>query len=185
MTLSHCCVHLSLTLVNVSLLLGLMHFPTRPLQRVQAMMSFIKPFIASPSKKPTSLDVLVATAGDLQRGLSSGQLTSVGLVDAYLDQIENHDDYLHAIISKPPRVRLVEQARKLDEERESKAVRGRLHGIPILIKVGLQTFLSAYSLILFYRTISRHCQSCTWARLQAVSLLLVPNPRAMLRSLIV
>lgn len=152
------------------------------------MMSFVKPFIASPSKKPTSLDVLVATAGDLQRGLSSGQLTSVELVDAYLDQIENHDGYLHAIISKPPRARLVEQARKLDEERENKAIRGRLHGIPTLIKVGLQTFLFAYSLILVilvYRTTSRHYQSCTWARLQAASLLLVPNPRAMLRLSIV
>ena len=176
MTLSRCCVLLSLILFAGTLLLALMHFPSRPLPRVQAIMSFVKPFITSSSKQPTSLDLLVATAGDLQRGLSSGQLTSVELVDAYLAQIENHDDYLHAIISKPPRARLVEQAKKLDEERNNKAIRGKLHGIPILIKVGLQTFLFINSLSVVCRTISRHCQSCAWAPLRAASLLLVPNP---------
>lgn len=129
---------------------------------------------------PTSLDLLVATAGDLQKGLSSGHLTSVELVDAYLDQIEKHDGYLHAIISKPPRASLFEQARKLDEERQSKSIRGKLHGIPILIKVGLPHCHFAHSLILVYRITLRHCQYCIWAQLQAAWLLLIPNPRAML-----
>ena len=87
------------------------------------------------SKGPTSLNLLVATAGDLQKALSSGHLTSVELVSACLDQIERHDAYLHAIISKPPRANLVEQAQKLDEERKEKGVRGKFHGIPVLIKV--------------------------------------------------
>ena len=164
-------VDLSLILFVVSLRLSLIHFPTRPLQSVQAIMSFIKPFVASPSKKSTSLDVLVATAGDLQRGLSSGESTSVELVEAYLDPKSKSmmATYTRSSVS-PPRARLVEQARKLDEERENKAVRGKLHGIPILIKVGLQTFLPADSLIFVYRTTSRHCQSCTWVRLRAPSL---------------
>ncbi|KAM0801933.1 amidase signature domain-containing protein [Usnea florida] len=139
MTLSRYCVNLSLILVAGSLVLGLMHFPSRPLPSVQAMMSFFKPFITSSPNQPTSLDLLVATAGDLQRGLSSGQLTSVELVDACLAQIENHDGYFHAIISKPPRATLVEQAKKLDEERRNKAIRGKLHGIPILIKDNIAT----------------------------------------------
>ena len=83
----------------------------------------------------TSVDLLAATAGDLQRDLSSGILTSVELVNACLDQIERHDDYLHAVISKPPRAYLVEQAQKLDVERKMKGMRSKLHGIPILIKV--------------------------------------------------
>ena len=161
--------------------MGSMHFPTKPLQRLQAMMSLVEPLSSSSSKKLMSLDLIVATAGDLQKGLSSGQLTSFELVDAYLDQIEKQDGYLNAMISKPPRARLLKLAKKLDEERKNKAVRGKLHGIPILIKVSLQTFSIAYSLISPYRTTSRRCQSCTWAPLQAASLLLVPNPRVMLK----
>ena len=84
---------------------------------------------------PTSINLLAATAGDLQRDLSSGSLTSVELVNACLDQIEQHDEYLHAVISKPPRTYLVEQAQKLDIERKTKGIRSKLHGIPILIKV--------------------------------------------------
>ena len=83
----------------------------------------------------TSINLLAATAGDLQRDLSSGNLTSVELVNACFDQIEQHDDYLHAVISKPPRAYLVEQAQKLDVERKTKGIRSKLHGIPILIKV--------------------------------------------------
>ena len=82
-----------------------------------------------------SLNLLAATAGDLQRDLSSGSLTSVELVNACLDQIELHDDYLHAVISKAPRAHLVKQAQKLDIERKTKGTRSKLHGIPILIKV--------------------------------------------------
>ncbi len=134
MILSHRCVHFSIILFLVSLVLGLMRFPARPLQRFQAMMSFMRPFTAS-SKKPTPSDLLVATAAGLQRDLSSGHLTSVDLINACSDQIEQHDDYLHAIISRPPRASLVEQAKKLDEERKKGGVRSKLHGIPILIKV--------------------------------------------------
>ena len=92
----------------------------------------------------TSINLLAATAGDLQRDLSSGNLTSVELVNACLDQIEQHDDYLHAVISKPPRAYLVEQAQKLDVERKTKGIRSKLHGIPILIKVLPSLFVCKY-----------------------------------------
>ena len=92
----------------------------------------------------TSVNLLAATAGDLQRDLSSGNLTSVELVNACLDQIEQHDDYLHAVISKPPRAYLVEQAQKLDVERKTKGIRSKLHGIPILIKVLVSFFVCKY-----------------------------------------
>lgn len=87
------------------------------------------------SESSTSLNLLVATAGDLQKELSSGKLTSVDLVNACLDQIEQYDGYLHAMISKAPRKSLIEQAQKLDNERKTDGVRSMLHGIPILIKV--------------------------------------------------
>lgn len=46
----------------------------------------------SSPKRPMSVNLLVSTAADLQRDLSSGHLTSVELVNACLDQIEQHDD---------------------------------------------------------------------------------------------
>ena len=82
-----------------------------------------------------SIILLAATAGDLQRDLSSGRLTSVQLVNARLHQIEQHDDYIHAVISEPPRAHMVEQAQKLDVERKMKGMRSKLHGIPTLIQV--------------------------------------------------
>lgn len=88
-------------------------------------------------------NLLVATAGDLQRELSSGKLASTDLVNACLDQIEKHDGYLRAMISVAPRAILVEQAQRLDDERKTNKIRGKLHGIPILIKV-LQTPLHAF-----------------------------------------
>lgn len=80
-------------------------------------------------------NLLVATAADLQRGLRSKDFTSVDLIDACLDQIKRHDEYLHAMISVAPRASLLDQAQKLDDERRNNKVRGKLHGIPILVKV--------------------------------------------------
>lgn len=89
-----------------------------------------------------SLNLLTATAGDVQRDLISETLTSVELVNACLDQIEQHDDYLNAVISKAPRAHLVEQAQSLDVERKMKGIRSKLHGIPILIKLLPSLFVS-------------------------------------------
>lgn len=84
-----------------------------------------------------SLDLLTATAGDLQKKLCSGDLTSVQLVNACLDQIEKHDGYLHGVIAKAPRASITQQAQKLDDERAAGKLRGKLHGVPILLKVCL------------------------------------------------
>ena len=136
MALPQCRVNVPIFILLISHTLSLMHFRLETLQRPQPTMSFV-----SLSKRPTSVDLLVATAVDLQRDLSSGNLTSVELVNACLDQIEQHDDHLNAIISKPPRVNLVVQAQKLDVERKMKRIRGKLHGIPVLIKVLPSLFL--------------------------------------------
>ena len=79
---------------------------------------------------PASVNLLVATAGNLQKDLSSGHLTSVELVNACLELIEQHNDYFHAIISKPPRPKFVWKVQILDIERERKAMSGKLHGTP-------------------------------------------------------
>ena len=89
------------------------------------------------------IDLLVATAGELEKDLACGKLTSVDLVNACLDQIDQHDGYLHAMISKAPRASLVQQAQELDDERKNQKTRSKLHGIPVLVKV-LQPFTHSF-----------------------------------------
>jgi hypothetical protein len=89
---------------------------------------------------PMSINLLTATVSELQEKLSEGKTTSKALVQLYLDQITNHNDYLKAVIATAPEDALKEIANDLDNERASGAVRGPLHGIPILIKVR-RTFL--------------------------------------------
>ena len=90
--------------------------------------------------KGRKFDVLRATATELADRLAVGNLTSVNLIERYLAQIEahNHDGVgLRAIASMPSRERLLARAEELDVERQHGKVRGPLHGIPIIVKVGI------------------------------------------------
>ncbi|KAK4199067.1 putative amidase family protein [Triangularia verruculosa] len=90
------------------------------------------------STKP--FDPLLADAGTLQELLDQKIVTtSLELVDAYLAQIETHDDYLHAVIQTTPRELLETICKHLDEERARGCDRGPLHGIPILLKDNIAT----------------------------------------------
>lgn len=102
------------------------------------------------------LDLLTATVDDIQRLLStSSGLTSKQLVFLYLAQIQRHDDYLRAVISTSPENNLLHRAQLLDDERKAGAVRGPLHGIPVLLKdniatqpaTGLDTTAGSFALI--------------------------------------
>ncbi|KAL6693352.1 amidase signature domain-containing protein [Trichoderma pleuroticola] len=91
-----------------------------------------------PSGTPQrSIDLLTATAEDLQQLLKAGELTSVELVDRCFAQIDKHDDYLRAVLQRNPQARTV--AATLDLERKNGHIRGPLHGIPILIKDNIAT----------------------------------------------
>ncbi|KAK3899057.1 amidase signature domain-containing protein [Staphylotrichum tortipilum] len=102
-------------------------------------------------------DPLVATASDLQKLLDDGVVTSEGLVNVYLAQIEKHNHHgmkLNAVISTTPRDTLLTIARGLDQERRVRGKRGPLHGIPIILKdsictpsVGLPTTCGSYALV--------------------------------------
>lgn len=77
---------------------------------------------------------------EIRSKLALGETTSVGLVGLFLDQIERHNHAglgLNAIVSACPRDIAVAQAKRLDEERSAGRIRSKLHGIPIIIKVGL------------------------------------------------
>jgi amidase len=84
-------------------------------------------------------NVLTATASELQDRLKAKTLTSVEIITAYLTQIEKHNHAgakLNAIISVAPRELVLGTAKKLDYERSAGKIRGPLHGLPIIIKVG-------------------------------------------------
>lgn len=87
-----------------------------------------------PSGTPRrTIDLLTATAEDLQQLLTTDELTSVELVDLCFAQMDRHDNYLRAVLQRNPQARTVAAA--LDLERKNGHLRGPLHGIPILVKV--------------------------------------------------
>ena len=72
------------------------------------------------SHKP-ELDLLRATAGDLQAMLNNGEVSCVQLVERYLDQIDRHNfkgARLYAVISTAARSEALSKAHLLDLERE-------------------------------------------------------------------
>ncbi|MBB2902435.1 amidase [Kineococcus radiotolerans] len=77
-------------------------------------------------------------AVDAAARLAAGAVTSVGLVRAYLDRIAAYDDPhgdqpgLRSVVAVGPDVLRV--AARRDAERAAGAVRGPLHGVPVLVK---------------------------------------------------
>lgn len=77
---------------------------------------------------------------EIRDALDRGDTTSVRLVQAYLARIEAIDrsgPRLRSVLSLNPNA--LDQAKALDEERQSKGPRGPLHGVPILIKDNIET----------------------------------------------
>src|SRR5271170_211258 len=95
------------------------------------------------SVKPFHLDFHLdeATISDVQAAYKSGTLTSVKLVQAYLDRIRACDQAgpkLNVVIFLNPRA--LEEAAALDEHfRKTGKFVGPLHGIPVLLKDNVNT----------------------------------------------
>lgn len=97
--------------------------------------SLLPPFQSSAKMASVSLDLPRITASELQELLTAGQVKSSQLIEAYLSHINKHEGYLNALIARPTRQSLLQQAQTLDSERAQGKLRSRLHGIPILVKV--------------------------------------------------
>jgi amidase len=77
---------------------------------------------------------------ELQEKMASGELTALGLLESYLeriDQLDRHGPAIHAVIELNPDAPQI--AATLDLERQAGRIRGPLHGIPILIKDNIDT----------------------------------------------
>ena len=84
-----------------------------------------------------SIDVLRATAAELETYLRNGDTTCKAVVEAYYDQIQKHNKaglHPNTIFAVTPYEILIAQAEKRDKERSSGKPCGKLHGIPILLK---------------------------------------------------
>ena len=99
---------------------------------------------APPKPQPAPVieffEVHELSISDLQSAMSSGRVTSRGLVESYLARIQAYDQAgprLNAIVTINPRAR--EDADAMDRERADKKLRGPLHGIPVLIKDNYDT----------------------------------------------
>lgn len=77
------------------------------------------------------------TLDDLQRALSSGQISSVGLVEAYLARIDRLNPALNAV--REVNKGALEHAAIADRERREGRVRSPLHGIPVMLKDNIGT----------------------------------------------
>lgn len=89
---------------------------------------------------PTPFDPLGATIQEIQDAMEDGTITSVALVEFYLNRIAAYDDRgpsLNAVLTLDPNAR--EEAAALDAERRRQGPRSPLHGIPILLKDNIGT----------------------------------------------
>ena len=80
----------------------------------------------------TGLDAATATAGQLQRAMTDGTLTSAELTAFYLARIERLNPRLRAVITVSDDA--AAQARASDEARANGTPGGPLTGLPVLIK---------------------------------------------------
>lgn len=84
-------------------------------------------------------NVLTATATDLQTLYQDGNLTTVEAVELYMQHILNHNHGFNALVEVTPQEQVLALATQLDQERAEGAVRGPLHGIPIVVKDNIAT----------------------------------------------
>lgn len=84
------------------------------------------------------VDVTTMSIDELLDAMDKGYLTSEALVNIYLERIEAYDKQFNSI--NQINEHALEQAKELDKERESGKLRGKLHGIPILVKCNIDVY---------------------------------------------
>jgi amidase len=85
-----------------------------------------------PMKQCHGVTLEEATIDQLQDYMSTGRLTTVQIVLCYMERILQTDDYVEAIMELNPDFLSIAAA--LDAERAAGNIRGKLHGIPFVVK---------------------------------------------------
>ena len=96
---------------------------------------------AEPAEQATfSTGIEEATIASLQAQMTAGKLSSLELVNLYMERIDLVDHRgpkVNSVVEVNPAARTI--ARQLDNERRQGHVRGPLHGIPVLLKENIDT----------------------------------------------
>jgi amidase len=85
--------------------------------------------------------LMEATIAELQQAMEQEIVSSVDLVNMYLERIEKYDKkgpVINSLVYVNPNA--VQTARELDKERKEKGIRGPLHGIPMILKDNYDTY---------------------------------------------
>jgi amidase len=90
----------------------------------------------TPEIPGTSIDPATSTVADLWQAMADSRLTATALTQHYLDRIAEVNPALHAVITVLPDA--AEQAAASDAAWRSGRPRGRLEGIPVLVKDNIQ-----------------------------------------------
>jgi amidase len=90
----------------------------------------------TPEIPGTSIDPATSTVADLWQAMADSRLTATALTQHYLDRIAEVNPALHAVITVLPDA--AEQAAASDAAWRSGGPRGRLEGIPVLVKDNIQ-----------------------------------------------
>jgi amidase len=93
-----------------------------------------------PQLSAAAVQIEEATIAGLQAAMTRGALSSLDLVNMYLERISSLDESgprINAVLQVNPDARRI--ARALDSERKQGHVRGPLHGIPVMLKGNIDT----------------------------------------------
>jgi len=82
---------------------------------------------------PADIEILRSSATELAARIASGDISSIGVVDAFIAQIERVNGSLNAVVVKRYE-EARDEARRADEKRARGEPLGPLHGVPVTVK---------------------------------------------------
>ena len=84
------------------------------------------------------VDITKMSLIEIEEALDKGYITSEQLVNIYLERIDEYNSKFNAINQKNEHA--LEQAKELDKMRANGNIKGRLHGIPIIVKCNIDVY---------------------------------------------
>ena len=81
----------------------------------------------------TTIDLMDASISELETAMEKGELTAEQLVQMYIDRINAYDKSLDLNSIITINSKALDEAKELDKERAAGKIKGKLHGIPIIV----------------------------------------------------